>query len=114
MNALELMPTEENLIQALNEDILQRNKDLVYFYGLLMAQETAGAIAIDGRWGSGKTFFVKQLLLLVNAKNPRCEMEKDKKDRILCRVPFRKNNDVLLKNFMPGLKIRGTKLSLFV
>lgn len=99
MNTLELMPTEENLIQALNEDILQRNKDLVYFYDLLMAQETAGAIAIDGRWGSGKTFFVKQLLLLINAKNPRCEMEKDKKDRILCRVPFRKNNDVLDENY---------------
>lgn len=31
MNTLELMPTEENLIRALNEDILQRNKDLVYF-----------------------------------------------------------------------------------
>ncbi len=29
MNTLELMPTEENLIRALNEDILQRNKDLV-------------------------------------------------------------------------------------
>lgn len=92
MNTFELMPTEENLIQALNEDILQRNKDLVYFYDLLMAQETAGAIAIDGRWGSGKTFFVKQSLLLINAKNPMSKMVKDKKDRILCCVPFRKYN----------------------
>lgn len=92
MNTFELMPTEENLIQALNEDILQRNKDLVYFYDLLMAQETAGAIAIDGRWGSGKTFFVKQSLLLINAKNPMSEIEKNKKDRILCCVPFRKDN----------------------
>lgn len=99
MNTLELMPTEENLIRALNEDILQRNKDLVYFYDLLMAQETAGAIAIDGRWGSGKTFFVKQSLLLINAKNPRCEMKNDKKDRILCRVPFRKDNDGSDENY---------------
>ncbi len=99
MNTFELMPTEENLIWALNEDILQRNKDLVYFYDLLMAQQSAGTIAIDGRWGSGKTFFVKQSLLLVNAKNPMSKMEKDKKDRILCRVPFRKNNDVLDENY---------------
>ena len=27
MSTLELMPTEENLIRALNEDILQRNKE---------------------------------------------------------------------------------------
>ena len=80
MNTFELMPTEENLIWALNEDILQRNKDLVYFYDLLMAQQSAGTIAIDGRWGSGKTFFVKQSLLLVNAKNPMSKIEKDKKD----------------------------------
>lgn len=99
MNTLELMPTEENLIRALNEDILQRNKDLVYFYDLLMAQESAGTIAIDGRWGSGKTFFVKQSLLLINAKNPMSKMEKDKKDRILCRVPFRKDNDGSDENY---------------
>ena len=46
MNTFELMPTEENLIWALNEDILQRNKDLVYFYDLLMAQQSAGTIEI--------------------------------------------------------------------
>ena len=99
MNTFELMPTEENLIQALNDDILQRNKDLVYFYDLLMAQEAAGSIAIDGRWGSGKTFFVKQSLLLINAKNPMSKLERDKKDKILCRVPFRKGEDSLDENY---------------
>lgn len=99
MKTFELMPTEENLIQALNEDILQRNKDLVHFYNLLMAQETAGAIAIDGRWGSGKTFFVKQSLLMINAKNPTNKMEIDKKDKILSHIPFRKDNDEPDENF---------------
>ena len=50
MNTLELMASEENLIRALNEDILHSNKNLVYLYDLLMAQESAGAVAIDGRW----------------------------------------------------------------
>ena len=37
MNTLELMASEENLIRALNEDILASNKNLVYLYDLLMA-----------------------------------------------------------------------------
>lgn len=51
MNTLELMASEENLIRALNEDILPSNKNLVYLYDLLMAQESAGTVAIDGRCG---------------------------------------------------------------
>lgn len=56
MNSFELIPTEENLIHTLNKDLLKRNKDLVRFYDLILAQEGASSIAIDGRWGSGKTF----------------------------------------------------------
>lgn len=56
MNSFELIPTEENLIQTLNQDLLKRNKDLVRFYDLILAQEGAVSIAIDGSWGSGKTF----------------------------------------------------------
>ena len=37
MNTLELMASEENLIRALNEDILTSNKNIVYLYYLLMA-----------------------------------------------------------------------------
>ncbi len=50
MNSFELMPTEDNLVQALRKDLLKRNKDLVHFYNLLLAQEGAVSIAIDGRW----------------------------------------------------------------
>ena len=40
------------------------------FFKHALVQEGASSIAIDGRWGSGKTFFVKQSMLLRNAKNP--------------------------------------------
>lgn len=83
MKNFELLPTEENLIQALNDDIFQRNKYIVHFYNLLQSLEGPNSIAIDGRRGSGKTFFVKQSMLFINAKNPMCDMEKEKKDRIL-------------------------------
>lgn len=99
MNSFELIPTEENLIQALKENILRRNKDLTYFYDLLLAQETASSIAIDGRWGSGKTFFVKQSMLLINAKNPMSEMEEEKRKNILCSVPFRNKNEDIQENY---------------
>lgn len=75
MKNFELMPTEENLIESLRKDFLKRNKDLVRFYELLEAQEETYSIAIDGRWGSGKTFFVKQSILVINAKNPTSKME---------------------------------------
>ena len=99
MNGFELAPTEENLILALNKDLLRRNKDLVYFYQLLLAQESASSIALDGRWGSGKTFFVKQSMLLINAKNPMSEMEDDKRTNIMNSLPFPKKNEENLENF---------------
>lgn len=56
MEKYEMLPTEENLIETLYKDTINRNKDIVYFYNILQAQEFASAMAIDGRWGSGKPF----------------------------------------------------------
>lgn len=90
MNSFELIPTEENLIHTLDKDLLKRNKDLVRFYDLILVQEGASSIAIDGRWGSGKTFFVKQSMLLINAKNPMSDMDDEKKASIVYALPFPK------------------------
>ena len=57
MTKYEMLPTEENLKETLYNDTIGRNKDIVHFYNILQAQESASAIAVDGRWGSGKTFF---------------------------------------------------------
>lgn len=93
LNSLELLPTEENLILTLKEDILERNEKLVCFYELLLSQENGGAIALDGRWGSGKTFFVKQSMLIINSKNPLSKIEETKKQEILKNIPFHKKDD---------------------
>ena len=82
MKNFDLMPTKENLIDALQKNLIGRNNDLAYFYELLLAQEGASSIAIDGRWGSGKTFFIKQAELLVNAKNPVSNMDEEERRRI--------------------------------
>lgn len=99
MNSFELLPTEDNLIQALRKDLLKRNKDLVRFYDLILAQEGACSIAIDGRWGSGKTFFVKQSMLLINAKNPMSDMDEEKKANIIYALPFQQEAEEVPENY---------------
>lgn len=92
MKSFDIKPTEENLIIALNDDLLQRNKDLVYFYDLISSQESSCSIALDGLWGSGKTFFVKQEQMIINARNSISEMVEDKRKQILEKVYFNDDN----------------------
>ena len=99
MGGLELLPTEENLVKALKDDLLKRNKDLVYFYDLLSAQETSGSIALDGRWGSGKTFFIKQTEMLINAQNKMSNMDNDKRNSIINAVHKKKRMEDIPEKF---------------
>ena len=87
MGKYELLPTEENLLTAIEEDMLYRNVDLGYFYRLLCSYIGYNSIAIDGRWGSGKTFFVKQTQLIINAKNNSSSFAEDKRKKILNVFP---------------------------
>lgn len=41
MKKYEMLPTEENLIETMYKDTINRNKDIVYFYNILQAQESA-------------------------------------------------------------------------
>lgn len=78
-----LLPTDENLILTIREDALDRNADLNSFCQLLRHSNSMNSIALDGRWGSGKTFFVKQCALLINAKNSLSNIDKDIAESIL-------------------------------
>lgn len=91
MKKFEMLPTEENLIETLYKDTINRNKDIVYFYNILQAQETASAIAIDGRWGSGKTFFTRQTQMVINALNPSSTIDEETKAKVIARLPFSTN-----------------------
>ena len=88
MEKYELLPTEENLIETLYQNIIGRNKDIVYFYNILQAQEMASFIAIDGRWGSGKTFFVRQTKMVINALNPSSNIDEELREKIISSLPF--------------------------
>ena len=93
MKKYEMLPTEENIIETLYNDPINRNQDIVYFYNILQAQELASAIAIDGRWGSGKTFFVRQTKMVINALNPSSTIDEETKAKAIVRLPFPKNDE---------------------
>lgn len=51
-----LLPTDENLVLTIKENLLDRNSELNSFCHLLSNSNSMNSIALDGRWGSGKTF----------------------------------------------------------
>lgn len=69
MKSYELQPTIENLCETYKNDTIGRNKDLKEFIKLLDSISDCCSIAIDGEWGSGKTFFVNQAKLFINSNN---------------------------------------------
>lgn len=83
MKAYDLKPTHDNLIQTLTEDTIDRNQDISHFVSILNAVEDGCAIALDGRWGSGKTFFIKQAKMVLEAYNPNIQsMPPEERQRI--------------------------------
>lgn len=95
MKRLELMPTDENILTSLEEDIFKRNQDLGYFIQLLDSIEGPYSIAINGSWGSGKTFFVKQAKMVLDAYNKDFNMPEMKRFMIKGLIQFPKQK---LKN----------------
>ena len=70
MKSYELIDTDENVFVSLMQDTISRNSYLYRFVDLIDSLTGNVSIAVNGRWGSGKTFFVKQAKLLLEAENP--------------------------------------------
>jgi hypothetical protein len=87
MKSYEMLPTEENLINFFVKDAIKRNKDIANFYKILQCQEQQSTIAIDGRWGSGKTFFVRQTKMMISAFNSYSNMEGNLRNKIISKLP---------------------------
>lgn len=79
MKSSALPPTEENIKSTLVTDAIGRNEDIRHFLRLLNSLEGSYSIALDGGWGSGKTFFVRQLKLVLDClnKNPHVAVERE-------------------------------------
>ena len=88
MNTMALLPTEENLIDCLCGNIVNRNIGIRYFYRILQSENGFRSIAIDGKWGSGKTFFVRQTQIVINALNESSNMDEEKRTKVISSIPF--------------------------
>ena len=70
MKRVDEEPTPEAIEAALAQDPLHRKKELEDFLKMLIAVEPPYTFVIDAPWGSGKTFFVKQVAGALQMANP--------------------------------------------
>lgn len=77
MKNYSLKPTDENAIDLLQKNPIGRNRNVFRFISLLSQIDDSCTIAINGEWGSGKTFFVRQVKLILDAFNESSPMEKN-------------------------------------
>lgn len=77
MKAYDLKPTNENLLKTYKEDTIGRNADLFSFTTILDTIDEGCSIALDGNWGSGKTFFAKQVKMVLDVHNAHISSETD-------------------------------------
>ena len=79
IKSLELDPTWKNVYNTLVADAVGHNKNLWQFACFCSVQESRCSIALDSGWGTGKTFFLKQLEMIFNCidlkENEREEIE---------------------------------------
>lgn len=59
----------EHIIETMTNNSLSRNTMLINFMKMIAFNSSNDIFAINGSWGTGKTFFVKQLELLINFIN---------------------------------------------
>lgn len=67
---LSLPCTDQNLLDTYKRDTIKRRPFLHRFVSLLNHLDESTIIALDGSWGSGKTFFVNQVKNILDAQNP--------------------------------------------
>lgn len=83
MKSYDLQPTWDNLLQTFSNDTIGRNQDIAYFINIINAIEDGCTISLDGNWGSGKTFFVKQVKMVLDAYNENIQLMKPSDRQII-------------------------------
>lgn len=87
MRSFSMQPSRENTTSSLKRNLLDRNEDVFRFASMLTYVDGPMSIAIDGRWGSGKTFFVKQAQAVLEMHNTNINSNKqwlaEEKDALL-------------------------------
>lgn len=80
--SLPLAPTKDNIQTTLQNDVLNRQESLVYFLLQISRADGPLFISLDAPWGSGKTFFVKQAIELIESTNIDSLLSKNQAGRL--------------------------------
>ena len=67
-------PTPKAIEDALTQDPLHRKREIEGFLKMLISVEPPYTFVIDAPWGSGKTFFVKQVARVLQMANPALDI----------------------------------------
>lgn len=92
----EIQPTDENIVDSLKSDTFGRYRYLDRFLRFIDLIDYPCVIAIDGQWGSGKTFFVKQAIKILEQENPEITPQNER----TVRLPGAYNQD-LQRTYLP-------------
>lgn len=82
MKSYSLNATEENAFKLLQENPIGRNDSVFRFVSLLGNIDESCTIAINGEWGAGKTFFIRQTKLVLDAMNLNTPMDDSLRQKI--------------------------------
>ena len=61
--------SQDQIIASFSNDSIARNKKVINFIKLLSMINHNKIVAVNGSWGSGKTFFVKMVEIIINLVN---------------------------------------------
>ncbi|HDV0865796.1 TPA: hypothetical protein RHK66_002662, partial [Enterococcus faecalis] len=67
----------EKLTTLIEADLLDRNAHLKNLINIFTITKNSLVLGIDGRWGTGKTIFLKQLELLINSETKYSDFQID-------------------------------------
>ena len=83
LQRIDLIPTKETLVEKMIQNSIGRNDDLVAFLDIIDSVEGGMSFFIDSKWGNGKTFFVKQAILLLEHLNKHMLYNDDRLTKLL-------------------------------
>ena len=104
MESYELKDTDDNILNTLLHDSISRNLYLYRFLDLLNTIDDSVSIAVNGRWGTGKTFFVKQAKLFLEAENAFFA-NRPYYDEVKNISSWKKHKDEISQEFAPVLPV---------
>lgn len=87
MKRVDEEPTPEVIDNALTQDPLHRKREIEDFLKMLIAVEPPYTFVIDAPWGSGKTFFVKQVARALQMANPALDLDLETLSATLGETP---------------------------